>query len=333
MVKKTNLIVKSNYIIEASYKLSLGEQRVIYVLTAMIKQDDEEFKPYKLTVKEFSQILGTKNKDLYSRVSQYVELLREKDLTIVKENSILKMKWLSSAEYFVDEGYVELEFSPKLKPYLLMLKERFTKLSLDQMVSFNCQYSGRIYELLKQYESIGKRIFSIEDLRVLLGIKIGEYKFYADFKRKIILKATEEINSDSDLLIDFKEIKTGRKVTSIKFYIKTNKVRLEIAAEMEEDPHQDLDKVEQIKNIIHENISDLEAIKILNAAEGDIEKVKEKYVIISQLNKVNNLVGAMIKALQENWITTGKTKVSTFNDFEQREYDYEELEKKLLGWK
>ena len=95
----------------------------------------------------------------------------------------------------------------------------------------------------------------------------------------------------------------------------------------------DLDKVEQIKNIIHENISDLEAIKILNAAEGDIEKVKEKYVIISQLNKVNNLVGAMIKALQENWITTGKTKVSTFNDFEQREYDYEELEKKLLGWK
>ena len=44
MVKKTNLIVKSNYIIEASYKLSLGEQRVIYVLTAMIKQDDEEFK-------------------------------------------------------------------------------------------------------------------------------------------------------------------------------------------------------------------------------------------------------------------------------------------------
>ena len=186
-------------------------------------------------LKEFSQILGTKNKDLYSRVSQYVELLREKDLTIVKENSILKMKWLSSAEYFVDEGYVELEFSPKLKPYLLMLKERFTKLSLDQMVSFNCQYSGRIYELLKQYESIGKRIFSIEDLRVLLGIKIGEYKFYADFKRKIILKATEEINSDSDLLIDFKEIKTGRKVTSIKFYIKTNKVRLEIAAEMEEE--------------------------------------------------------------------------------------------------
>lgn len=40
----------------------------------------------------------------------------------------------------------------------------------------------------------------------------------------------------------------------------------------------------------------------------------------------------MVKALKENWTTTSKQKVSTFNDYEQRTYDFDELEKKLLGW-
>jgi plasmid replication initiation protein len=329
MAKHKNLIVKSNYIVEASYKLSVGEQRVIYVLTAMINKDDEDFKLYKFTAKEFANIIGTKSKNIYSQVSQYVEALRDRDLTIIKEKSVLKTKWLSSAEYFVDEGYVELEFSPKLKPYLLLLKERFTKLSLEQMVNFNSQYAGRIYEFLKQYQNIGFRTFKIEGLKALLGIENGEYKLYGDFKRKILLKAQQEINHESELLIDFEEIKTGRKVTSIKFYITSNKAKNEIAATVEED---DTEDIKQVQAIVHEGITDINARAILKAANGDIEKIKEKYNIISQLSKVNNLVGAMVKALKENWTTTSIQKVSTFNNYEQRTYDFDELEKKLLGW-
>jgi plasmid replication initiation protein len=54
---------------------------------------------------------------------------------------------------------------------------------------------------------------------------------------------------------------------------------------------------------------------------------------IGRFNKVNNIVGAMITALKEDWqVPKGKTKVSTFNNFEQREYDFDDLEKRLLGW-
>ena len=82
----------------------------------------------------------------------------------------------------------------------------------------------------------------------------------------------------------------------------------------------------------HISKTDIEARAILKAANGNIEKIKEKYNIISQLSKVNNLVGAMLKALKENWTITIKEKVSTFNNYEQRPYDFDELEKKLLGW-
>lgn len=341
MAKRPKLIVKSNYIVEASYKLSLGEQRVIYILTSMIDKDDEEFKPYKLTVKEFAEILNTKNKDLYSRVSQYVELLRDRDLTIVKEKSVLKTKWLSSAEYFVDEGYVELEFSPKLKPYLLMLKERFTKFSLEQMVSFTSQYSGRIYELLKQYEKIGERKFAIEDLKVSLGIELGEYKLYADFKRKVIAKAKKEINLNSDLQIEFEEIKTGRKVTSLKFLIKSNRIlddpkEKQFKDEISIDKETPLDLIEDdirlIMNITNNEFSKKTTMLFRDLSNGDIGKIKKIYDYMNTKDINKNRAGYM-RTLLEKWEEPKQSNSKVgFNNFEPRKYDYDSLEKKLLGW-
>ncbi|MCB2357154.1 replication initiation protein [Clostridium estertheticum] len=336
---KNNLIVKSNYIVEASYKLSVGEQRVIYVLTSMINKDDADFKLYKFTAKEFANIIGTKSKNIYSQVSQYVEALRDRDLTIIKEKSILKTKWLSSAEYFVDEGYVELEFSPKLKPYLLLLKKRFTKLSLEQMVRFNSQYSGRIYELLKQYQIIGLRIFRIEDLKSLLGIEIGEYKLYGDFKRKILVKAQKEINHDSELFIDFEEIKKGRKVESIKFIIKTNlKAISEVCASKEgkyinEEEKYHTELINMVKSMFKESITGKEAKFILNTAKSDINIIKEKYDIVSKMKKVDSVVATMIDAIRKDYqAPKGKENGGSFNDYEQRSYDFDDLERKLLGW-
>ena len=79
------------------------------------------------------------------------------------------------------------------------------------------------------------------------------------------------------------------------------------------------------------NINDDGAMAIFNVACGDVEKIKEKYSIISKMKTVNNLTGAMIQAIKEDW-TTNSINNNTFNNFEAREYDYDSLEKKLLGW-
>ncbi len=57
----------------------------------------------------------------------------------------LKLQWLASAEYFEGSGYVELEFSQKLKPFLLQLKDRFTKYQLEYALKLKKSYSIRIY--------------------------------------------------------------------------------------------------------------------------------------------------------------------------------------------
>ena len=85
-----------------------------------------------------------------------------------------------------------------------------------------------------------------------------------------------------------------------------------------------------VKNIIGD-ISYSEAYKILNAADYDIENVKEKYNVVSKLKNVNNLVGAMMQAIKNDWTVTEVIN-NKFNNFEARTYDYNELEATLLGW-
>ena len=335
LLKYKALMVKSNYIIESSYKLSLPEQRLIYMLIAKIKKDDMEFTPYKFTQTEINNVL-LKHKISFNELSQHIDSLRNKELVIVKEKSILKTKWLSSAEYFED-GSIELCFDDKLKPYLLQLKERFTKLSMDRAITFNSNYSCRIYELLKQYEKIGSRTLSIEALRTMFCIEPQEYKLYGDFKRKVLLQAQKEINVEkTDISFDFTEIKTGRKVTSIKFYIKSTVTPIdEVCATTEsKTTNQEENIVKEIMAIMCDSkITALEAKKLSDSANGDIHKIKEKYALAQNVSKIDSVVGWMLKAIKDDYqVAKSKNKTGSFNNYEQRAYDLDKLEKKLLGW-
>ena len=49
--------------------------------------------------------------------------------------------------------------------------------------------------------------------------KLNGYARYTDFRRKILEKTQKEINELTDINIYFEPIKTGKKVTGIKFKI------------------------------------------------------------------------------------------------------------------
>lgn len=216
---ETNIVVKSNYLIEASYRLSLQEQRLILLMVSRIKPEDKGFHIYRIAVKDFNRIVGIKNEASYQRTKELTKKLLERSLQITKDNSVLQITWLSSAEYFEGKGYVELSFDPKLKPYLLQLKEFFTKYRLQNVIRLKSSYSIKLYELLKQYETIGRREFTLEQLRRTLGLKDSEYPLYANFKQKILSRVLNELNEFTDLSFSMRERKDVRKVVGIVFVI------------------------------------------------------------------------------------------------------------------
>ena len=222
-MEKNYLVSKANDLITANYDLSLEEQRVILTLASTIQPDDEEFKPYKFRIKDFMSILGIKTKTKYTEIPKITKNLMKKVIEIKKDNKILQVAWLSSAEYEISSGTVELQFSPKLKPYFLKLKKLYTSYRLENILSLKSKYSIRIYELLKSNQFKGYIIEDLEALRNMVGAT--EYIVYANFKSRILKQSQKEINAKTDLNFDFEEIKTGRKVTSIKFIIRDCEVK------------------------------------------------------------------------------------------------------------
>jgi plasmid replication initiation protein len=216
---KNNIVRKSNSLIEASYKLSVNQQKIVLLLASSIKPGDENFQPYQINIKEFAKLLGLKNKNFYSEIDALTSDLRNKELVLSSKQSLLRISWLSSVEYFKGTGIIELCFDPKLKPYLLQLKKRFTTYRLKEVIQLKSSFSIRIYELLKQYVKIGERIFLLETLKASLGIGPTKYSLYGDFKKRVLLVAQSEVAEKTDISFEFKEIKEGRKVVKIKFII------------------------------------------------------------------------------------------------------------------
>jgi hypothetical protein len=206
--------------VEASYKLSTQEQRVILFLVSLIKPEDEDFEDYSISIKEFADLVGVHHKGNYRDVKEITKKLIGKVFTIQSQDEELQISWLSSANYISGKGLVTLSFDRKLKPFLLQLKNRFTNYRLHQIMQLKSSFSIRIYELLKQYQKIGVRVFDIENLREKLGIEKEQYKNYNDFKRYVILVAQEELAAKTDISFKFEEIKVGRGVGKIRFFVK-----------------------------------------------------------------------------------------------------------------
>ena len=143
---KNYIVKKSNYfIMNCSYDLSLEEQKLILTLSSMVQPTDEEFKPYKFKISDFIKLLGVETQTKYTEIPKITKELMKKVFEIEENDELIQIAWLSSAKYKKGSGMVELEFSPKLKPYMLQLKEKFTQYQLANILSMKSKYSPRIY--------------------------------------------------------------------------------------------------------------------------------------------------------------------------------------------
>lgn len=201
--------------------MSTTEIKIVAKLTSLINKDDEDFKEYEFSsmklLKELN--LGSEN---YSALEDSINKLIGRVIEIEKEDGRkLVTTFLSSCLYdnTQEESTITLSYDPKLRPYFLQLQDNFTRYHLENILELKSFYAIRIYELLKQYQKIGNRTLTIEKLKKMLNVTEKSYNRYDNFKRRVILKSQEEINKKTDINIEFKEIKTGRKVTAIKFFI------------------------------------------------------------------------------------------------------------------
>lgn len=221
MTSKDLVVRQSNHLIEAQYKLSLVEKRFVLYLTALVTQDDADFQWYNVDLEALAQAFPTGHKDLMGQFERVSDSLMKRVLHVqdLELGIRKKFQWLAGAEFDGENQSIRVSFHPDLKPYLLKLKSFFTSYTIGNVSHLRSAYAVRLYELLKQYEKIGKRSFLVDDLQSILG---AEYPRYPNFKQRVLSPSVDEICANTDIHCSFKEIKKGRKVLEIQFFISTN---------------------------------------------------------------------------------------------------------------
>jgi plasmid replication initiation protein len=294
--------------------LSVGEQRIIKLLISMIERDDEDFKAYQIPIKQFSDLLEIPRNDFYRQVKAITKKLIS-NILIFKENidddDELQVAWLTSAEYIKDKGIVEVEFSPKLKPFLLQLKREFVKYELGNVIHIKNIYSIRIYELLKQYQKIGKRNFDIQTLRNTLGIKDNEYKQFCDFRRWVLKVAQQELAEKTDISFEWEEEKKNQKCVAITFIIskqnsdqltEEQEGRLVFEAKPESEEKTEPPLNEQVERLASMGVTRSTAEQI--AAEFDQERIERAIAYTKgkqQEGGVKNAAAFVVTAIKKDY--------------------------------
>lgn len=223
--KKGYLVVKGNDLIQRNrFELSLMEQKTVAYIYSMIKPIDSGFQSeYEFKIRDYCKIcdIDYDNGANYAYVKETLKKLRDRSMWMTLEDgSETVVGWLDRVTTNKKSGLAHIRIDDRLIPYLFDLKQQFTQYQLYNILGMKSAFSVRIYELMKSYSFRHTIIFELNELKELLMVEhVKSYVNYKDFRVKVLEKAQTEINELTDINIEFEPIKTGRKVTSIKFII------------------------------------------------------------------------------------------------------------------
>jgi plasmid replication initiation protein len=242
-MKKNDLVVKANKIIEASYRLNLVEQQIILFSICKSRENKTGFSAetqITISASDFASQFGSNKSRVYTQLKEALETLYDRSITIYDIHPetghprVTETRWISDKSYIDGDGQIQLTFAPKVIPFITRLGEsgEFTSYRLEKIGGMSSAHAVRIYELLVQYLSVGKRDLEIEWLKETLQLN-GQYKAIKDFKKYVIDLSVSQINQYSDLKVSYEQRKTGRLVTNFIFNIEP---KIKTEAEKKKSP-------------------------------------------------------------------------------------------------
>jgi plasmid replication initiation protein len=223
MIDKQKLVVvKHNDLVRAAYRLSIIESRIVLSCIAKINSKEQltPTKKFSIHVSEILDLLDKENARgaHYTYLKEAVDKLAERWVYFLepsKRSLEMKSRWVCSIIYVPNEGKIELSFSPDILPFLCKLTDNFTQYQLSNVLQFKVTYSSRFYELFKSWQSSEKTL-TVEWLKEHLELE-DSYDRIDNLQNRVIKPALAEINTQTDIRVDYSPVKEGRRVVAFKF--------------------------------------------------------------------------------------------------------------------
>jgi len=234
-LRKNHLIQKRNVLNEIrSNNMSLQELRFFSIYLSKIHKDKpNETRIVRFPIADFQSIMELGRIDI-SYMKSVTNSLLCKVVNIPLEDEKGKYKGYTGFQLFKEctvsqdelgEWYVEIDAHDKALPLMFEFKNKYFSYQLWNALRLRSPNQLRMYEILKQYETIGERILSIDDLKSLMGIGKEEYSRFGDFKTYVLNVCQRALQEHTDIRFScepYGKKGQGGKIIQLKFIIEKN---------------------------------------------------------------------------------------------------------------
>lgn len=225
------LVVKTNRLNECMQNLELVEMRVLAMAICKFRQA-VEFNEYeepsssevvRINASEYGELYGLSRYTAHEAILNAERSLFQRQFTIINDKgNRVKSRWISHVEYIDGENAINIALSPIVVDNVTRIQNTFTSYYIEQSAGLKSRYSYRLFELLKQWISVKDTpVFELPKLRYQLGLLPHENARTDNFKKVVLDKAVDEINTHTDLFVSYEQVKKGRTIIGFKFRVIT----------------------------------------------------------------------------------------------------------------
>lgn len=227
----TDLVVKSNKLVQALQTLTLSETRLLQLAIVDARETGQGLstdEPLELSAIRYAKAFNVSPDAAYLALIEAEDSLFKRQFTITNEDgSLTKSRWIQDANYRKGEGRILVTLTRVVIEHVTKIdgfEQYFTSYHLRKTSEFKSVYAVRLYELLMQWKSIGKTpLFELNKFRSQLGIGVNEYTRMEAFKRRVLDIAIDQINEFSDINLKYEQHKKGRSISGFSFSFKQKK--------------------------------------------------------------------------------------------------------------
>ena len=222
---ETAIVQKRNMLNELRTTLhSTQELRLFSIYLSKINPYDTNTRVVRFPLTDFQRIMNFGKLNIAQLKASANSVLKSQ-VFLPKDNSGFKgVNLFETFEVDQDSAgnwYVEINATNAALPLMFDFKDRYFKYELWNALRLKAPSQIRMYEILKQYEYIGKREIEVKELQELLGVN---YTRWDRFKAKVLDSCQQALKDTTDICFTYERGKTGTggKWLTIIFHISKN---------------------------------------------------------------------------------------------------------------
>lgn len=249
MIKKHSAMVQTNV-----KELTLTQRKLINYLIFIVQKTakSEIYKTTISSIKDVCNIGKTENVDLKEQLKKLANIKIEFNYMNKDKNEVWEyMSLLSLVKIVPNESEVSFELPSVLRDRLINPR-LYTPINVILIAGLKSSYSIVMYEFLRDYLTApGIPLLTIEQFRILMGVRENEYKFFPNLKNRVIDPAIREINEKTDIRCEYQLVKEHRNCYShIQFTV--TKQDFQLMFEIKEEERKPTETKSQLpQNIIN----------------------------------------------------------------------------------